>query len=140
MNRFYSSQKGFTLIELLIVIVIIGILAGVVFGAINPATQIRKANQTVYRTTSEKACFALLACAATTSTALDCNNFADIGFTDPGAPVIAWGWLPAVPVAGSTLRLTATYDTCSITCSVTPSTGAVINFALDSSGATCLIS
>jgi prepilin-type N-terminal cleavage/methylation domain-containing protein len=37
-------QKGFTLIELLVVIAIIGILAGILFIAINPKEQSDKAN------------------------------------------------------------------------------------------------
>jgi type IV pilus assembly protein PilE len=36
-------QKGFTLIELLVVIAIIGILAGILFVAIDPAAQTNKA-------------------------------------------------------------------------------------------------
>ena len=39
-----KSQKGFTLIELLVVIAIIGILAGILFVAINPKAQTDKAN------------------------------------------------------------------------------------------------
>lgn len=41
MNK--NNSKGFTLIELLIVIVIIGILAGVLIAVINPAAQSNKA-------------------------------------------------------------------------------------------------
>ncbi|MFZ5425216.1 MAG: prepilin-type N-terminal cleavage/methylation domain-containing protein [Patescibacteria group bacterium] len=41
--RTLRSSKGFTLIELLIVIVIIGILAGVLIAVINPATQQNRA-------------------------------------------------------------------------------------------------
>ena len=41
--RSLKSSKGFTLIELLIVIVIIGILAGVLIAVINPATQQNRA-------------------------------------------------------------------------------------------------
>ena len=38
-----TNQKGFTLIELLVVIAIIGILAGILFVAINPKAQTDKA-------------------------------------------------------------------------------------------------
>ena len=38
-----KNQKGFTLVELLVVIAIVGILAGVVLIAINPATLLAKA-------------------------------------------------------------------------------------------------
>ena len=37
------QERGFTLIELLVVIAIIGILAGILFVAINPTNQIKKA-------------------------------------------------------------------------------------------------
>ena len=39
-----TNQKGFTLIELLVVIAIIGILAGILFVAIDPKAQTDKAN------------------------------------------------------------------------------------------------
>jgi len=42
MNK--SIQRGFTLIELLVVIAIIGILAGILFVAIDPTKQTRKAD------------------------------------------------------------------------------------------------
>ena len=54
----FNSRSGFTLIELLIVIVIIGILAGVVLSVINPAKQQRKAKEASLRSTVEKACLA----------------------------------------------------------------------------------
>lgn len=45
-----SNSKGFTLIELLVVIAIIGILAGILFVAINPAAQTNKANDATVKT------------------------------------------------------------------------------------------
>ena len=48
------NQKGFTLIELLIVIVIIGILAGVVLQILDPAKQQRRAHDGVTKATMEK--------------------------------------------------------------------------------------
>ena len=48
------NQKGFTLIELLIVIVIIGILAGVVLQIIDPAKQQNRAKDGVTKATMEK--------------------------------------------------------------------------------------
>lgn len=48
------GYKGFTLIELLIVIVIIGILAGVVLQILNPAKQQRRARDGVTKSAMEK--------------------------------------------------------------------------------------
>ncbi|HSX39433.1 MAG TPA: prepilin-type N-terminal cleavage/methylation domain-containing protein [Candidatus Saccharimonadales bacterium] len=74
-----SSESGFTLIELLIVIVIIGILAGVVLTVIDPAGQQKKARETVLRATVEKACLALAACGQTSTDATNCDTKAEIG-------------------------------------------------------------
>jgi len=49
-----TAQKGFTLIELLIVIVIIGVLAGIVIVILNPAVQRRRAQDAVITTTMDK--------------------------------------------------------------------------------------
>ena len=45
-----TIQKGFTLIELLVVIAIIGILAGILFVAINPKGQTDKATDVTVKT------------------------------------------------------------------------------------------
>ena len=62
---FSRNKKGFTLIELLIVIVIIGILAGVVLSVLNPAKAQRKSAESVLKATTEKLCLGLFSCAAT---------------------------------------------------------------------------
>lgn len=49
-----TNQKGFTLIELLIVIVIIGILAGVLIALINPAQQQNRARDANVQATINK--------------------------------------------------------------------------------------
>ena len=50
----YSPQGGFTLVELLIVIVIIGILAGVVIGTLNPLQQQNRARDATVRAQIDK--------------------------------------------------------------------------------------
>ena len=77
MNKL-SAKKGFTLVELLIVIVIIGILAGVVLAVINPAATRGKANASVMRANLDKLCLAMLSCTSTTSSATLCNEFTEI--------------------------------------------------------------
>lgn len=54
MKKFFKSAKGFTLIELLIVIVIIGILAGVLIAIIDPATQQNRARDAGVQATINK--------------------------------------------------------------------------------------
>jgi len=89
------GRKGFTLIELLIVIVIIGILAGVVLVVLNPAKQQRKASESVLAASVNKLCLALNSCAATASAAASCgtNDIATtlplIGAISPTAPLTA---------------------------------------------------
>ena len=72
-------SKGFTLIELLIVIVIIGILAGILLTVIDPARQQTKARETVLRSSVEKGCLALHACGNTSSDANNCDQKTEIG-------------------------------------------------------------
>ena len=71
-------QKGFTLIELLVVIAIIGILAGILFVAIDPAAQTTKANDS-----KTKAQFAAIASrVSTTFFDSNSNGYQDVE-TDP---------------------------------------------------------
>jgi len=74
-----KAASGFTLIELLIVIVIIGILAGVLITVINPARQQTRARETVLRSTVEKGCLALHACGSTSADANTCDTKDEIG-------------------------------------------------------------
>jgi prepilin-type N-terminal cleavage/methylation domain-containing protein len=140
-----NIQKGFTLIELLIVIVIIGILAGVVMSLINPQQQMRRARQTVFRVSAEKANLAFLACASSTQNATKCDDLTlEVGFSQPSSlpvPVVN----PITNVAGgaiiatSEIMLQSSWDTCVFTTHATPSSGLVdMQFSL-TPGANCLL-
>ena len=100
------NTLGFTLIELLIVIVIIGILAGVVISIINPAQVQRKAREATMRANVDKYCTALYACASTRLDPLnDCNSFAEIGATEEdgipvGADYYVWSSSPHIFARG----------------------------------------
>lgn len=77
MSGFLSNKKqGFTLIELLLVIVIIGILAGIVLAIINPAKQQRKAKESILKANANKVCLALFACSSTAGDVTSCDTFA----------------------------------------------------------------
>jgi prepilin-type N-terminal cleavage/methylation domain-containing protein len=82
-NISHRSKKGFTLIELLIVIVIIGILAGVLLTVISPAKQQRKAKEASMRSNVEKMCLALHACGSSTEDSTRCDDVAGLGVTLP---------------------------------------------------------
>ena len=132
------KQKGFTLIELLIVIVILGILAGVVLAVINPAAQQTRANQSVLRASTEKICIAVQACAASTLDALNCDTAADAGYTAPAVPAGAVYAIANAPAsAAGTITVTGTLAGCVFGCSATPSTGGFVNLAQTSAAGTC---
>ncbi|KKS07183.1 hypothetical protein A3K01_01810 [candidate division WWE3 bacterium RIFOXYD1_FULL_43_17] len=115
LKRIINSASGFTLIELLIVIVVIGILAGVVLAVINPVATQYKANQTVLRTNVEKACLALHSCGATTTRATRCDTADEIGVI----------WPPSAPAAGGTTDAQWCIDTDGneAACSAAPASG-----------------
>lgn len=70
------TNKGFTLIELLLVIVIIGVLAGLVIAVINPTRQSGRAKEGTARSNMAKVCEALTACMSSqvTPDVTDCVN------------------------------------------------------------------
>ncbi len=119
------GRKGFTLIELLIVIVIIGILAGVVLVVLNPAKQQRKSAESVLSANTNKLCLALNSCAATTPTAASCGTLALLGAADPAGVPTTSTYTPAV--AGNVVTITGALaaaggsktsgTACNITCS-----------------------
>ncbi len=84
-----GNAYGFTLIELLIVIVIIGILAGIVISVIDPRTTQTKSHFIVTKANVERICLAANACRSTTNypvlanNAGDCDTFLEIGVLDP---------------------------------------------------------
>lgn len=105
------NRKGFTLIELLIVIVIIGILAGVVLAVMNPAEQRRKAAVSVMRANLDKMCLAMSACASTVTSAASCDTAAEIGITVDGSGNPTMNGVPvgaAYTIGASGQELTAT--------------------------------
>jgi len=77
------KKYAFTLIELLLVIVIIGVLAGVSLAIINPAVVMRRGQEGVLRSTVAKMCDGLVACGIASSSINECDEFAEIGVTLP---------------------------------------------------------
>lgn len=144
---FNKNERGFTLIELLIVIVIIGILAGVLITVLDPAAQQRKAREAALRTNVEKACMALHACGSTAQSAAQCDTYTEAGIRNNGAATevptfddvptgatyilddqntAAFAYVNGGAAAGATLYLRGTLGTCWFECdynfgSATPS-------------------
>lgn len=146
-----SRHHGFTIIELLIVIVIIGILAGIVLVVINPAKQQRKASESILKANTNKLCLGLYSCTSTTATATNCGSntiattLALIGATSPTAPATA---TYASALSGNVVTLTGTLPytggsetanvDCSYSCSYDFSTGiASAVVALSSATSNC---
>lgn len=147
------NRNAFTLIELLIVIVIIGILAGLVLVVVNPARQQRKSQESVLRATANKVCLALFSCAQTTVDARSCDTDNEIGIVSPnGKPIAlttyALSSSPTPTVSTSAITMTATLpegtgqknvtagvDTCVYTCIFNFGTYAATN--LTQSGTNC---
>lgn len=139
------GRKGFTLIELLIVIVIIGILAGVVLVVLNPAKQQRKSAESVLSANTNKLCLALNSCAATTATAASCGNatfattLASIGAADPTGVPTSSTYTSAI--AGNVVTLTGTLaaaggsktsgTACNYTCSFDFGAGTAVKLTPD---------
>jgi len=92
LRRNLEAEKGFTLIELLLVIVILGILAGMVIVVINPAVQQDKAKEGVIKGNVDKIAAAMNACASSRSTVYNnCDSFGEIGVQSPnGNPAGSW--------------------------------------------------
>jgi len=118
MNLKYTNRKGFTLIELLIVIAIIGILAGIVIAVINPSLQRAKATQTIVRSNVSKACLALLACNASSSSGgCNCvqNDWACLGVNNASFTTGTYTYAGGTgSIVGTTPNNSS--GTCTITC------------------------
>ena len=130
------ARRGFTLIELLIVIVIIGILAGVVLVVLNPAKQQRKSSESVLAANANKVCLALYSCAQTSTDVASCGTLDLIGAEDPSETPATSTY--ALSTVGTTVTSTATLpasggslgvDDCVYTCSYDFATGTPVNLA-----------
>ncbi len=126
MSKFSAQpyRLAFTLIELLIVIVIIGILAGVILVVLNPAAQQRKSAEAVLQANTNKLCLGLFSCAQTTYDPLRCNDMTKIGGIDPidspststydvlatGNVISVTGTLPAGVGSSVDCEFTCAYD------------------------------
>lgn len=154
LRKLRNSASGFTLIELLIVIVIIGILAGILLTVIDPARQQRKAKESVLRATVEKGCLALHACGGTSTDATTCDSMTEAGIKDPtGTPPTATYFIRgdtattasnsvaagATATVGLTGHLVTGAETCRFQCAFDFSaTGGAVPMSIPA-GSTCLI-
>jgi prepilin-type N-terminal cleavage/methylation domain-containing protein len=136
LKRIRYAASGFTLIELLIVIVIIGILAGVVLAVINPAQQQLKSRQAVLKANTDKGCLAINACEATSSTVADCDTVAEVGIIDPSGTPTSSTYALTAPGAGA-VTYTGTLGTCNYSCTANITNGTPAGLAV--AAAACLI-
>ena len=132
-SRLYNSQ-GFTLVELLIVIVIIGILAGVVMAVLNPAKQQQRAKEGVLKANMDKACLALSACGAATTDIDMCDTFLEMGVIDPDGTPVDSEYAVLDPDGGNVATITGTLDACVYECtySITSGVSTVVDQAAGS--------
>lgn len=83
MKKFLSHTKlAFTLVELLLVVVILGILAGIGLVVLNPQMQIRKSQEAVLRSNMSKVCSAMTACMGGQSGSSSTANCDQVGQTE----------------------------------------------------------
>jgi len=122
-----KKEQGFTLIELLIVIVILGILAGVVIAVINPARQQARANEGVLKENVAKMSLALNACVTSTNNPrTDCITLNDVGVIAPnGTPAASTYTITTTGNPITAINAVGTMGTCTYTSTITLATYAI---------------